>query len=247
MSPGATAVGPIRFMTQANNMTRRQRLEKREQSILNAAHAEFTEHGFDGARMAAIARRAKVAEGTVYLYFKNKNALLEAVIARFYTKLTEGAQSGVQAHDDTFERLAFLARHHVNECMAQWHILELMIGLYRKLQNYEHRGYQFNKAYVAVFDQVFREGVARGDLRDDVPLWIARDMFYGALEYSVRTLMLRGGAREKRKTDSAVTTAVDLFQRGVQHRPEKRQAGADSLANVTRRLERVAAKLESRR
>ena len=47
--------------------TQRQRLEAREDAILAAATAVFGESGVDGARMAEIARRADVAEGTVYL------------------------------------------------------------------------------------------------------------------------------------------------------------------------------------
>ncbi len=224
--------------------TRRQRLEEREESILDAAHAVFAENGFDGAKMAAIARRADVAEGTVYLYFKNKNALLEAVIARFYARLTEGAQLGVQDIDDTLDRLSFLARYHVEQCMAEWHILELMIGLYRKMQDYEHRGYTFNKAYVAVFDQVYREGVARGDLRADVSLSTARDGFYGALEYSVRTLMLRGGGKARARI--AASRAIDLFCHGVRSQNAKAE-GFDDIEAVTRRLEAVAGRLEKRR
>jgi TetR/AcrR family fatty acid metabolism transcriptional regulator len=50
--------------------TQRQRLEAREEAILAAATSLFSESGVDGARMAEIARRADVAEGTVYLYYK---------------------------------------------------------------------------------------------------------------------------------------------------------------------------------
>ena len=50
--------------------TQRQRLEAREEAILAAATAVFGESGVDGARMAEIARRADVAEGTVYLTTK---------------------------------------------------------------------------------------------------------------------------------------------------------------------------------
>ena len=70
--------------------TQRQRLEAREEAILAAATAVFGESGVDGARMAEIARRADVAEGTVYLYYKNKHELLEAV-DRFWRELTKGA------------------------------------------------------------------------------------------------------------------------------------------------------------
>ena len=55
--------------------TQRQRLEAREEAILAAAASLFSESGVDGTRMAEIARKADVAEGTVYLYYKNKHEL----------------------------------------------------------------------------------------------------------------------------------------------------------------------------
>ena len=73
--------------------TQRQRLEAREEAILAAAASLFSESGVDGTRMAEIARKADVAEGTVYLYYKNKHELLEAVVDRFWRELTKGAKS----------------------------------------------------------------------------------------------------------------------------------------------------------
>ena len=219
--------------------TRRQRLEEREQAILDAAHRVFSEQGFDGAKMARIARQAKVAEGTVYLYFKSKSALLEAVVARFYERLTAGAQAGVRDLAGTFERFEFLARHHLGRCIEEWHVLELIIGRYRRLPDYESHGYRFNKTYVAVFDDVFREGVARGDLRDGMPLWVVRDLFYGSLEYSARTLLLR--QRGDEEFELAIACTLDILRRGIEGRPPARPADLES---VTRRLEAVAHRLE---
>lgn len=49
-------------------------------AILAAALDEFVEKGFALARMDAVATRAGVAKGTLYLYFASKQALLEALI-----------------------------------------------------------------------------------------------------------------------------------------------------------------------
>ena len=56
--------------------TSRARVEAKESSILDAAEKIFAQVGFDGAKVAEIARAASVAEGTVYLYYKNKQDLL---------------------------------------------------------------------------------------------------------------------------------------------------------------------------
>lgn len=49
--------------------------------LLDAALAELTAHGYHGARMARIAKRAGTAHGTVYVYFADKDDLLAAVHA----------------------------------------------------------------------------------------------------------------------------------------------------------------------
>ena len=50
------------------------------QRILDAAVAVFAEKGFFVSRMSDIADRADVADGTVYLYFKNKDEILASAI-----------------------------------------------------------------------------------------------------------------------------------------------------------------------
>ena len=228
-------------MVAKTSQTRRERVEEREAVILAAAREMFLEHGFDGARMAEIAGRAGVAEGTVYLYFRNKRALLDAVIEQFYENLTDGAKAGVEKTADTFDRFEFLAKHHLTQCLAELKILNLMIGMYRQSPEYEQQGYRLNKAYVAVFDGVFREGQARGEIRLDMPLWIVRDLFYGTLEYAVRTLLLRG--RTKKEMNTAVDSTVEILRRGIAVQYEVHDSG--EIESITRRLKAVAADLEA--
>ena len=51
------------------------RLSKRT-AIVNAAIEAFAQRGFHEAKISEIAKQANVADGTVYLYFKNKEDLL---------------------------------------------------------------------------------------------------------------------------------------------------------------------------
>src|ERR1039458_628157 len=54
-------------------------------SILKAAVAEFAEHGIAGARTDAIARAAHVNKALLYYYFKDKDALYEAVLDHVFS------------------------------------------------------------------------------------------------------------------------------------------------------------------
>jgi AcrR family transcriptional regulator len=52
----------------------------RRQAILDAALTVFAERGYEAARLDDVAARAGVAKGTLYLYFKDKEALFEALV-----------------------------------------------------------------------------------------------------------------------------------------------------------------------
>lgn len=56
------------------------RKEARPEEILAAALDVFVERGFARARLEEVARRAGVTKGTIYLYFKSKEALFKAVV-----------------------------------------------------------------------------------------------------------------------------------------------------------------------
>src|SRR5690349_1611763 len=71
----------------------RRRAEARPEEILDAALDEFTERGFEAARMEDIARRASISKGGIYLYFPSKTALLEALIEAKVTPLARLAQT----------------------------------------------------------------------------------------------------------------------------------------------------------
>jgi AcrR family transcriptional regulator len=57
------------------------------QLILDAAIAEFREHGFRGAAIANICKRALIANGTFYLHFPNKAELYDELLAGTFEML----------------------------------------------------------------------------------------------------------------------------------------------------------------
>jgi AcrR family transcriptional regulator len=58
----------------------RRRKEARPDEILAAALASFAERGFAATRLDDVAARAGISKGTLYLYFKGKEELFEAVV-----------------------------------------------------------------------------------------------------------------------------------------------------------------------
>ncbi len=64
----------------ASGPARKARTIERRQAILAAALEEFSSRGFEATRLDDVAKRAKIAKGTIYLYFRDKESLFQELI-----------------------------------------------------------------------------------------------------------------------------------------------------------------------
>tara|TARA_R110000824_G_scaffold87659_4_gene216033 strand:+ start:607 stop:1335 length:729 start_codon:yes stop_codon:yes gene_type:complete len=194
--------------------TQRSKLERKERVILEAARAIFVDHGFDGARMQEIARRAGIGEGTIYSYYESKAELMLAVLQQFWDGLTleaEAVMASTKA-EGFFDRLRALAQYHLNTVILNSDFINLSFAL-RRNNSEVSVSRDHLRHYVAVFDELFRRGQDRGELRWDAVLWQARDIFYGSLEYSARSIeMTIDAERTAREQGPVVAQMVALFQ-----------------------------------
>jgi len=77
---------------------RAERAADRRQAIIEAALDEFIDRGYAATRLDDVARRAGVAKGTIYLHFKDKQALFEELVRTalvpLITRLAEPPPAG---------------------------------------------------------------------------------------------------------------------------------------------------------
>ena len=85
---------------------------KRE-AILDAAVVEIARHGYYQTTVAMIARRAGVADGTIYLYFKNKDDILVQFFSYKTKQVFERFREGVDSQESAIEKLRSLIRRHL--------------------------------------------------------------------------------------------------------------------------------------
>lgn len=81
--------------------------QKTKAAILRAARVEFCEQGFNGARVDAIAARAKANKRLLYHYYGNKEALYLAVLLDAYQEIRRGER---QLHLDQHNPLEAMDR-----------------------------------------------------------------------------------------------------------------------------------------
>ena len=112
-------------------MTRRQPPATRRKAILDAAASLLVANGLAATSVDAVAQRAGIAKGTVYLYFESRSDLLAALRSRYAEGLADRARSILEHADpadpgsvtDTFERLAAELLDYVHANQRLYHVL----------------------------------------------------------------------------------------------------------------------------
>jgi TetR/AcrR family fatty acid metabolism transcriptional regulator len=161
------------------------------QRILDAAVAVFAEKGFFVSRISDIADRADVADGTVYLYFKNKDEILASAINTAFDGFMKTARTeleGLPAPSDRLRRLAYLhlAALGANRNMAVVFQMELRQST-RFLSEFSH-GHLVE--YFSLVRQAIVDGKSSGEFRSDLPEKIAANCFFGAIDEMVTSWVL---------------------------------------------------------
>jgi len=76
---------------------REARSAAKREAILAAALDEFSQRGFEAARLEDVAKRAGVAKGTIYLYFRDKETLFQELIRSMLTPVVGTIEAMGQA------------------------------------------------------------------------------------------------------------------------------------------------------
>jgi AcrR family transcriptional regulator len=79
--------GEHRAGSEPRSQARQARIAARREAILSAALDEFAASGFEAARLDDVAKRAGVAKGTIYLYFRDKESLFQELVRAMLTPL----------------------------------------------------------------------------------------------------------------------------------------------------------------
>src|SRR3954467_454459 len=77
---GSAAAAKPKLASPAQSSSRTARAAERRAAIIEAALDEFIARGYAATRLDDVAKRAGVAKGTIYLHFKDKEALFEELI-----------------------------------------------------------------------------------------------------------------------------------------------------------------------
>lgn len=166
--------------------------EERPRQIIDAAFAEFGEHGLEGARLDEIARRAGVSKGTIYLYFASKDDLFRAVVRDKVVTVIEEAEARVEraASEDIpseEELRRYLISHwaYVRSPMYQtmYRLTHTELPQFPDLARFY--GAEVVERALRVTASIVSRGIARGEFREIDPARTARSISAVCITHSV--------------------------------------------------------------
>ncbi len=91
----------------------RMRGDNKRGKILEAAVKVFARNGFYQSKVSEIAREAEVADGTIYLYFHNKDDILINLFEEEMTRIIEAMKAVIAREDDPVRQLEKFAQAHL--------------------------------------------------------------------------------------------------------------------------------------
>ncbi|SDR48059.1 transcriptional regulator, TetR family [Rhizobiales bacterium GAS191] len=157
----------------------------RDAEILDAARTVFEERGFEAASIAGIARRAHVAEGTIYLYSATKRDLLLKVVRRWYEGLIAEIEEALAERVSVEAKLRYFAHRQFRVFAEDAAIGRLLVRELRTAPDYADTDlYQLNRRYTRLFTSAVRAGIETGEISSEVPSNLARDLFFGGIEHA---------------------------------------------------------------
>lgn len=189
------------------------------QRILDAAIEIIAQKGFFHSRVSEIADRAGVADGTIYLYFKNKDELLMASIDSAFHGFISRARRELSKLTDPREKLRKMAFLHL-EALGKNH--NMAIVFQTELRHSAKFLAQFShNLLVEYFDlirDVLREGQESGAFRPELPVKIAVNCFFGAVDEMVTSWILFDKERDY-PLSSLADVIVDIVLKGMEAKP----------------------------
>ncbi|CRK84351.1 TetR/AcrR family transcriptional regulator [Neobacillus massiliamazoniensis] len=159
--------------------------------IIDAAVIAIAENGYHQAQVSKIAKQAGVADGTIYLYFKNKEDILISVFEEKMGNFIEKLNELIAGNGTAVEKLLRVIESHFR-LLSEDHHLAIVTQLELRQSNKELR-LKINdilKGYLQVIDKILIEGIGTGEFPSSLDVRLARQMIFGTIDETVTTWVM---------------------------------------------------------
>ena len=200
-------------------MARKPEGDKRRQ-ILDGAVTVFAQKGYFTSRVSDIANAAGVADGTIYLYFKNKEDIVVSLFADVLERHLARAKEEMANARTPRQKLLAIARHHLAALSERRDVAILFQTELRQSTLLSRISSKELRGYFDLLSKVIQEGQKTGVFKPQIPRSLVVQSFFGALDELVTSWILSPTHYNLVELAEPVT---DLFLGGLDLRPNRRQ------------------------
>jgi TetR/AcrR family fatty acid metabolism transcriptional regulator len=198
-------------------MMARQRTDDKRRRILDAAIQVFAQKGFFASRVSDVAAAAGIADGTVYLYFRNKDDILINLFDEVMAEHLEAARQEIKASKQAATHLRVIADHHLGLLGRNPELaVVFQVELRQSTKFMELFTASWLKDYFDLVEAAIAAGQKAGTIRQDLSRKLATHAFFGALDAMVTSWVLARNAFDLTELAGPV---VELFLTGAAAKP----------------------------
>lgn len=173
----------------------------------------MAESGYHGAQVSRIARAANVADGTVYLYFKNKEDILVSILRETIGRIVTLAAWLDGERPEPLTALRKLIETHF-ETLGKNPALAIVLQVHVRQANPGVRDQvaEMMRPYHRTIDRILTLGVEQGVFRPGLDIRVARRMIFGTIDETVNAWIFTGA---KYDLVSLTDPVYDMLLHGV--------------------------------
>lgn len=159
--------------------------------IIDAAVIAIADNGYHQAQVSKIAKQAGVADGTIYLYFKNKEDILVSVFREKMAIFTENLDVILKEETTATNRLYGMIENHIRVLHDDRHLaIVTQLELRQSGKALRLKINEVLKEYLSLLDKILTDGVESGELDPTIDIRLARQMVFGTIDETLTSWVM---------------------------------------------------------
>ena len=189
------------------------RNSEKYQRILEAAVKVFAELGFHQSTISQIAKAAGVADGTIYLYFKNKDDILVQFYEYKTRQVFKTFRQAVDQADSAVGKLRNLIHAHLDAFQKDYNMAIVYQVETRQQRRFAEKPIkEMSKMYRDIISEVVELGQEEGTMRRDLYMGMVKRLINGAVDEVINAWIHTGCSYD---LVSMADPLVELFIHGI--------------------------------
>ena len=173
----------------------------------------FARQGYHQSTVSKIAKEAGVADGTIYLYFKNKEDILVHCFSYKTKQVFDGFRAEVDRGENSVAKLRNLVRRHLAEFQRDRDMAVVyQVETHQNSRLAEAQIREMSKKYTDLVAEIVEQGQQEGTIRKDLYVGLVKRFILGGVDELINTWLHAGGNYD---LVSMADPLVDLFVNGI--------------------------------